>query len=235
MKVRSIDWIFVCTYLYPHTTYPTNVNPFPTHKQNNKNITTEFFPFGPESVDLVISSMSAHWVNDLPGYFTSVRKSLKPDGAFLCAMLGGETLQELRSALAVAEQERIGGVRPHISPFAKIRDAGNLLQSAGFSLPTVDSESITCMYPDMFTLLDHLQGMGETNAIADISPSVNLQSDSLMAAAAAYQELYADENGLIPATFEVIYVIGWSPHESQPKGLERGSATSHLAELESLK
>lgn len=119
----------------------------------------------PRSVDLVLSSMSLHWVNDLPGLFKQARTALRPDRPFLAAMLGGATLQELRSAFAVADMERHGGVMAHLSPFIKGQDCGDLLSRAGFTLPTVDTEIITCRYPDMFTLMEHLRGMGETNCV----------------------------------------------------------------------
>lgn len=185
-------------------------------------------PLETGSVDLAVSCMSAHWVNDLPGLFREVRRVLRPDGAFLCAMLGGETLQELRSAMAVADQERTGGVAPHVSPFARVRDAGGLLSGAGFTLPSVDFDTIVCRYPDMFTLAAHLQGMGDSNAGLSRAPAV--PRDVFLAAAAAYESMYADEEGLVPATFQVLHLIGWAPDKSQPLPKERGSAARSLAE-----
>lgn len=189
----------------------------------------EFLPLQPNSVDLVISSMSLHWVNDLPGCLKQIHKALKPDGVFLCAMLGGETLQELRSSLALADMERLGGVRPHVSPFVRLSDCGNLLSEAGFNLPTVDSDALSVPYPDMFTLVDHLKGMAESNA--NIDRTLPMSKDSLLAAASIYESMYADEDGIIPATFEVMYMIGWKPHVSQQKPDRRGSAKGSIRDL----
>lgn len=186
----------------------------------------EYLPLKPNSVDLVISSMSLHWVNDLPGCLDQIYKALKPDGAFLCALLGGETLQELRSSLALADMERLGGVRPHVSPFVRLSDCGNLLGEAGFNLPTVDSDALTVPYPDMFTLVDHLKGMAETNA--NIDRELPMSKDSLLASASIYESMYADEDGIVPATFEVMYMIGWKPHASQQTPDRRGSAKSSI-------
>lgn len=190
----------------------------------------EWLPLPKQSQDMIISSMNMHWVNDLPSMLGQCRDALKPDGVFLACMLGGDTLQELRSAFAVADTERLGGVSPHISPFAKNTDCGNLLSGAGFAIPTVDVDTVTVRYPDMYTLCEHLRGMGETNASLSRLPYVS--RDVFNAAAAAYQELYADEDGLIPATFQVLYMIGWSPHSSQQKPKARGSATSKIGDLD---
>jgi len=124
----------------------------------------ERLPFAPKSLDLVVSCMSLHWVNDLPGTFKQVKECLKPDGVFMGAMFGGETLQELRSSLIMAEQEREGGISSHISPFTTLPDVGNLLSGAGFSLTTVDQELFTVNYADAFILMHDLRGMAENNA-----------------------------------------------------------------------
>lgn len=186
----------------------------------------ERLPLESGQFDLVLSCMSAHWVNDLPGLFAEARRVLKPDGAFLCAMLGGNTLQELRSAFAVADQERSGGVAPHVSPLARLGDAGSLLSGAGFALPTVDHDTIVCRYPDMFTLTAHLHGMGEQNAGVSRAPAVS--RDVFLGAAAAYDAMYADEDGLLPATFQVLHLVGWAPAGSQPKPKPRGSGKESL-------
>lgn len=186
----------------------------------------------PASYDLVISSMSLHWVNDLPGLFARVRQALRPDGVFICSMLGGETLQELRSAFAIADQERLGGVTPHVSPFVRMRDCGSLLSSAGFALPAVDYETITTKYPDMFTLMEHLRAMGEANAALERARSV--PREVFLGAAAAYQSLFGDKEGLITATFQVFYLIGWAPARSQPRPLQRGTATASLKDIDKL-
>eukprot|EP00475_Leptophrys_vorax_P023421 TRINITY_DN32063_c0_g1_i2.p1 TRINITY_DN32063_c0_g1~~TRINITY_DN32063_c0_g1_i2.p1 ORF type:complete len:214 (-),score=55.02 TRINITY_DN32063_c0_g1_i2:716-1357(-) len=190
----------------------------------------EILPIQSRSVDLALSCLSLHWVNDLPGALKQIRRSLKPDSVFIGAMLGGTTLQELRSAFALVEEERFGGLSPHISPMTTVRDVGSLLQRAGFNLLTVDVDTITVPYPDMFTLMNHLKLMGEGHAIWERREHV--PKETFLAAAAAYQEMYGDsEDGLIPATFQVIYMIGWSPHPSQLGPAERGSATTSLKNM----
>lgn len=181
------------------------------------------------SLDLVVSSFSMHWVNNLPGLLTSVHKALKPDGCFLAALPGGATLQELRSAFAVADMERNGGVSPHVSPLIQGRDCGDLLGSCGFTLPTVDTEAIVTRYPDMFTLIEHLQGMGENNAVLSRAKSVS--RDVFLAAAAAYGELYADDEGLLPATVQIYYLIGWKQGSLRAETARRGSATHNIEAL----
>ncbi|KAL1505012.1 hypothetical protein AB1Y20_008775 [Prymnesium parvum] len=182
-----------------------------------------------EAYDLVTSSMALHWVNDLPAALTALRRALKPDGFFLGAMLGGDTLCEMRSAFVLADLERRGGVAQHMSPLCSVADAGALVQAAGFALPTVDTEVITIHYPDAWTLWHHLRAMGESHATRMRERS---DRDTLLAAAAIYRELYGDEEGNIPATFQVIYMAGWSPHESQQKPLPRGSGAVSLKDLE---
>lgn len=206
--------------------------PIPDYRQTyNVVCDEEFVPLPARSVDLLLSSLALHWVNDLPGCLEQVRKSLKPDGVFLGAMLGGDTLQELRSSLALADMERGGGVRPHLSPFAQIRDCADLLTNAGFGVPTVDTESVRIPYPDMFTLIDHLQGMGEQNAPL---LHANTDRDTLMAAASIYEQMYGTPDGNIEATFQIVYMIGWGPAESQPKPSRRGSGRSRLSDLDDL-
>lgn len=189
----------------------------------------EFLPFGNATVDLVASCLSLHWVNDLPGALVQIRRALKPDGLFLAAILGGDTLIELRRAFLEAESETTGGTRPHTSPVADVADAGALLQRAGFALPVVDSETLTVTYSDMFALMRDLRGMGETNAVAARNRGF-LRRDTLFAAAARYQELYADEEGRIPATFQIITMTGWAPHDAQPRALRPGSAAARLSD-----
>ena len=173
-----------------------------------------------ETYDLVTSSMNLHWVNDLPGALAGFRRALKPNGLFLGAMLGGDTLQEMRSAFVLADLERRGGVAQRMSPLCSVADAGALMQSAGFSLPTVDTETITIHYPDAWTLWHHLRAMGESHATLGRATS---DQSTLLATAAIYRELYGDEEGNIPATFQLVYMAGWSPHESQPKPLARNA------------
>ncbi|HYG89790.1 MAG TPA: methyltransferase domain-containing protein [Azospirillum sp.] len=189
----------------------------------------EFLPFAPAIFDLVVSNLSLHWVNDLPGALLQVRQALKPDG-FLCAsMLGGETLVELRHCLMEAEQIVSGGISPRVSPFADVRDAGQLLQRAGFALPVVDSDIITVTYADAFALMRDLRGMGETNAVL-ARRTVPASRALLFEAARLYAERFAEPDGRIPATFQVLYLAAWAPHESQQQPLKPGTAKVSLAD-----
>ena len=189
----------------------------------------EFLPFANASFDLVLSCLSLHWVNDLPGALVQVRRALKPDGLFLAAMLGGETLKELRTALAESEISEEGGLSPRISPFADVRDAGDLLGRAGFALPVVDVDTVMVSYADPLELMADLRGMGETNAVAERRKGLSRRA-TLMNATARYRDQFADEGGRIPATFQVIYLTAWAPHPSQQKALKPGSAGARLAD-----
>ncbi|KAL3689124.1 hypothetical protein R1sor_015433 [Riccia sorocarpa] len=192
----------------------------------------EFLPLGEGSVDVVISSLGLHWVNDLPGAMSQCRVALKPDGLFLAAMLGGETLKELRIACTVAQLEREGGISPRISPLAQVRDAGNLLQRAGLALPTVDVDEYTVRYPSALELIEHLRSMGEGNAVRQRNPV--LKRETALAAAAVYESMFGDADGTIPATFQVIYMVGWSPASNQQAPKRRGSATVSLHDLQNV-
>jgi len=189
----------------------------------------EYLPFGGNAFDLAVSTLSLHWVNDLPGALIQIRRALKPDGLFLAAILGGDTLIELRRVLLEAEAETTGGTRPHTSPVADVADAGGLLQRAGFALPVVDTDTLTVTYTDMFALMRDLRGMGEANAVAARNRRF-MRRDTLFAAAEKYQTLYADADGRMPATFQIIWLTGWAPHESQQKAIRPGSATARLAD-----
>ncbi|MAM67176.1 MAG: SAM-dependent methyltransferase [Rhodospirillaceae bacterium] len=189
----------------------------------------EYLPFGVNAFDLAVSTLSLHWVNDLPGVLIQIRQALKPDGLFMAAILGGDTLIELRRVLLEADAETTGGTRPHTSPVADVANAGGLLQRAGFALPVVDTDTLTVTYTDMFALMRDLRGMGETNAVAARDQRF-MRRDTLFAAAEKYQALYADADGRVPATFQVIWLTGWAPHESQQKAIRPGSATARLAD-----
>jgi len=230
--IRTLHLCDSCPEALARTREYWSSHPVPPGRTHEYHVVDEegALPFADGSVDLVVSSMSLHWVNDLPGFLKRVRRALKPDGVFLAAMLGGATLQELRSAFTVADLERLGGVQQHVSPFAYGRDCGDLLASAGFTMPTVDTDVLTIRYPDLFTLSAHLQGMGESNASL-LRPAA-VSRDVMLAAAAAYESLYADEEGLLPATFQVFYLIGWAPDKSQPKPLERGAPATNLADID---
>ncbi|KAJ3274429.1 hypothetical protein HDV01_003033 [Terramyces sp. JEL0728] len=189
----------------------------------------EQLPFENNTFDAVVSSMALHWVNDLPGTLVQINNSLKPDGVFIGAMLGGDTLYEL--SLQLAETERYGGISPHISPMVQHQDIGSLLSRSGFELTTVDVDEITIKYPSMFELLTDLQAMGESNAMNLINYT---SKDVFMAASAIYDSVYG-EQGHVPATFQIIYMIGWKPHYSQPKPKERGSQQHSFKDLDSIK
>ncbi|EFC42282.1 predicted protein [Naegleria gruberi] len=186
-------------------------------------------PFEDNSLDCVVAGFYLHWVNDLPGFLKEVERVLKPDGAFVGALLGGNTLSELRTSFVLSEQEREGGVSPHVSPLSSIEDAGNVLTRAGFKLPTIDAETIKVYYPDPFTLMHHLQGMGENNALFKRRTVISRQT--LIGAAAIYDHMFRENDRGVPATFEVIHMIGWKHDESQPKPAKRGSGTLSMKDF----
>ena len=175
----------------------------------------ELLPFGDASFDLVASSLALHWCAELPGALIQIRRALKPDGLLLAALLGGSTLVELRTALFEAELAEEGGVSPRVSPTVELGDAAGLLQRTGFAMPVADSETITVTYADMLALLHDLRGMGETNALADRRPYV--RRATLARAAAIYAERFANPDGRLRATFEVLFLTGWAPHPDHAK------------------
>ncbi|XP_012522373.1 arginine-hydroxylase NDUFAF5, mitochondrial [Monomorium pharaonis] len=193
----------------------------------------ENLSFESDSFDMVISCLSLHWVNDLPGCFRRINNSLKNDGVFMAAVFGGDTLYELRSSLQLAEFERHGGISPHISPFVEIRDIGSLLTRANFTMLTIDTDEIVIGYPSMFELMWDLKGMAESNAARN--RNLHLSRDTLIAAASIYKELYGktreDNTTFVPATFQIIYMLGWKPDASQPKPLQRGTGQVSLKDL----
>ncbi|KAF2907060.1 putative methyltransferase At1g22800, mitochondrial [Oryza sativa Japonica Group] len=190
----------------------------------------EYLPIKESSQDTIISCLGLHWTNDLPGAMIQCRLSLKPDGLFLAAILGGETLKELRIACTIAQMEREGGISPRMSPLAQVRDAGNLLTRAGFTLPGVDVDRYTVKYNSALELVEHLRAMGETNALFQRNPI--LKKDTALATAAIYQSMFGLEDGTVPATFQVIYMTGWKEHPSQQKAKRRGSATVSFSDLQ---
>jgi SAM-dependent methyltransferase len=190
----------------------------------------EVLPFASESFDLIASALSLQWANDLPGVLVQIRRALAPDGLFLAALVGGQSLTELRTALTSAEAELTGGASPRVAPFADIRDLGQLLQRAGFALPVTDIDPIVVRYASMFALMQDLRAMGATNALSERS-RVPLGRAVLMRAAEIYAERFADVDGRVRATFEVVWLSGWAPHESQQKPLAPGSARMRLAEV----
>lgn len=190
----------------------------------------EYLPFTPQSLDLIVAPLTLHWVNDLPGSFIQIRRSLKPDGLFLGAMFGGDTLTELRQCLSQAEIELSGGLSPRVSPQIDIRDLGHLLQRAEFTLPVTDTEILTVRYDTMFDLMRDLRGMGETNCLVERLKSFS-RRDVFLRAAEIYASDFADPDGRLRATFQIHTATGWAEHASQQKPLKPGSAEASLAEV----
>jgi SAM-dependent methyltransferase len=189
----------------------------------------EALPFAEGAFDLVFANLTLHWTNDLPGALIQMRRVLRPDGLLLSALLGGETLHELRAALLDAELAEEGGVSPRVSPMAQAADMGGLLQRAGFALPVVDVDRIEASYADAFALMRDLRGMGETNAIVKRRRAFTRRA-TLARAAALYAERHAGPDGRIPATFRIITLTAWAPGSSQQKPLKPGSAKARLAD-----
>ena len=195
----------------------------------------EALPLVPESIDLAVSLLTLHETNDTPGLLAQIRRALKPDGLFLAALPGQDTLAELRAALLAAETEITGGASPRVAPFMDVRDAGGLLQRAGFALPVTDTEKLTVRYDTMFDLMRDLRAMGATNALSDRSRKP-ASRQLFLRAAEIYADRYSDSDGRIRATFSTVWMSGWAPHQSQQKPLKPGSAKASFAEaLEKLK
>jgi SAM-dependent methyltransferase len=189
----------------------------------------ELLPVAPESLDLITGALSLHWVNDLPGLLVQARRALRPDGLLLLTFLGGRTLQELRAVLFEAEMELTGGAGARVSPFADAQDGAALLQRAGLALPVADSDVVTVRYSTPFALLRDLKAMGETAAFAS-RPERSMTRRVLARAADLYVERHSDPDGKVRATFELVTLTGWAPHESQQKPLRPGSAQVRLAD-----
>jgi len=189
----------------------------------------ETVPLAPQSVNLVVSPLMLHLTNDTPGVFVQIRRALAPDGLFLAAIPGSGTLQELREVLLAAESEATGGASPRVVPFPDVRDVGALLQRGGFALPVADTETYTVRYDSIFPLMRDLRAMGMANPLAGRSRRP-LPRRVLMRAAELYAERFSDPDGRVRATFSIIYVSGWAPHESQQKPLKPGSAKMRLAD-----
>lgn len=187
----------------------------------------EALPFAPASFDLIVSGMSLQWVNDLPGVFSQVRRVLAPDGLFLACLPGGASLVELRVALAQAEEEIAGGASPRVSPFVDVRDMGALLQRAGFALPVSDVDSFTLRYDSVMALMADLRAMGAANVLVKRA-SRPLRRDVVARTAQIYADRFSDPDGRVRASFEIVWISGWAPHESQQKPAKRGSATLRL-------
>jgi len=190
----------------------------------------EALPFRDASLDLVVSALALQFVNDLPGTLIQIRRALKPDGLLLAALAGGDTLTELRQAFAAAEAEIEDGISPRVVPFSDVRDMGALLQRAGFALPVTDLDRVTARYASPISLMHDLRRMGATNPLLERSRRP-LRRATLTRMMEIYAERFADRDGRIRATFEIVWLSGWAPHESQQKPLAPGSARQRLADV----
>ena len=190
----------------------------------------DFLPFAARSLDLVVSGLSLHLINDLPGVLVQINRALKPDALFLAALLGGETLKELREAWLFAEEELFGGASPRVAPFADVRELGGLLQRAGFALPVADSDVVRVTYESPLALMRDLKAMAASNMLIERSRTP-VTRRLLLRAAEVYQERFGLPDGRIPATFEIVTLTGWVPHESQQKPLAPGSAEVRLSDV----
>lgn len=245
-RVNSVLCVETSPSLLYRDQLPPNTESFEIEREVLPSLET-ILPYEPNTFDAVVSSLSIHWANDLPTLLRNVNTVLKPDAPFIGAMLGGDTLFELRSSLQLADLERLGGVIPHVSPLADIRDIGGLLTKAGFKLLTVDVDDIVVDYPNTFALMQDLQAMGENNATLKSIDSPGLSRDVLLANEAIYREMYGEggpgaieakvgkteepaENS-IPATFRVIYMIGWKEKGGQEQPLPRGSGQINLKDM----
>ncbi|MGA0562697.1 methyltransferase domain-containing protein [Ancylobacter sp. VNQ12] len=192
-------------------------------------IDPEVLPFAPASLDLIVSALALQTVNDLPGVLAQIRRALRPDGLLLAGFFGAGTLNELREAFAIAESDTLGGISPRVAPFAELRDVGGLLQRAGFALPVTDVDRITVRYGDPLSLMADLRRMGAANPLTDRRRAPLLRK-TLTRLFEVYAERFADPDGRLRATFEIAWVSGWAPHESQQKPLRPGSAKARLAD-----
>src|SRR3954451_791070 len=190
---------------------------------------SEPLPLPSASIDLAVSALALQFVNDLPGVLAQIRRALRPDGLLLAAMIGGDTLTELRQSFAGAEAELESGVSPRVAPFADLRDVGALLQRAGFALPVTDVDRIVVRYESAFALMQDLRSMGATNVLVERRRTPSRRS-TMLRMAQVYAQRFADADGRIRATFDVIWLSGWAPHQSQQKPLQPGSAKTSLAE-----
>jgi len=189
----------------------------------------EALPLREDSLDLIVSALALQFVNDLPGTFVQVRRALKPDGLFLAALIGGDSLIELRQAFAAAEAELEHGASPRVAPFADVRSIGMLLQRAGFALPVTDVERVSVRYASAFALMQDLRRMGATNALAE-RRRTPLRRATLLRMAEIYAERFSDPDGRVRATFDIVWLSGWKPHASQQQPLAPGSAKARLAD-----
>jgi SAM-dependent methyltransferase len=188
---------------------------------------SETLPLEPESLDLAVSALAFQFVNDLPGVLAQIRRALRPDGLLLAAMLGGDTLTELRQSFAAAEAECEGGVSPRVAPSADLRDIGHLLQRAGLALPVTDVDRVVVRYDNAFALMRDLRRMGATNILVERRRKP-IRRATMLRMVQIYSERFADPDGRIRATFDIVWLSAWAPHESQQKPLRPGSAKASL-------
>jgi SAM-dependent methyltransferase len=206
-----------------------DVLPTSAHAETFVAADEEALPFGDATLDLVVSALALQFVNDLPGVLVQIRRALKPDGLFLAALAGGETLHELRFSFAAAESEIEGGISPRVAPFADLRDLGALLQRAGFALPVTDVDRVTVRYDSVFDLMHDLRRMGATNALL-ARRRTPLRRATLLRMAEIYAQRFSDPDGRVRATFEIVWLSGWAPHPDQQQPLQPGSAKVRLAD-----
>ena len=190
---------------------------------------TEPLALEAQSLDLVMSALAFQFVNDLPGVLAQIRRALRPDGLLMAAMIGGDTLTELRQSFAAAESELESGMSPRVAPFADLRDVGALLQRAGLALPVTDVDRIVVRYDNAFGLMHDLRRMAAANILVERRRAPTRRA-TMLRMAEIYGERFADPDGRIRATFDIVWLSGWAPHESQPKPLKPGSAKVSLAE-----
>src|SRR5580658_3379161 len=219
--------------LAPHvdTLIAVDADPFALIDESGPKLVAdeEALPFADASLDLVVSALALQTVDDLPGALVQVQRALRPDGLFLAAMLGGDTLTELRASFAAAEAEIEGGVSPRVAPFVDAREAGALLQRAGFALPVADVDRITVRYASPFDLMGDLRRMGATNSLVE-RRRAPLRRATLLRMAEVYAARFADADGRVRASFDVVWLSGWAPHASQQQPLKPGSAQTRLAD-----
>lgn len=189
----------------------------------------EILDYEQDNYDQIISILTLHNTNDLVGVLKQTQNILKPDGLFIACLFGGETLHELRDCLQIAEMELTGGITPRIHPFADKQDIGALMQRTGFALPVIDSERVIVTYDNIFKLMHDLRGMGESNILVERQKTFT-RRDLFLRANEIYQEKYSDKDGRLEATFEIIFTLGWKPHESQQQPLKPGSAKARMAD-----
>jgi SAM-dependent methyltransferase len=188
---------------------------------------SEVLPLQAESLDLVVSALAFQFVNDLPGVLAQIRRALRPDGLLLAALCGGDTLTELRQSFAAAEAECEGGVSPRVAPSADLRDIGHLLQRAGLALPVTDVDPVMVRYDNAFALMHDLRRMGATNILVERLRKPTRRA-TMLRMSEIYAQRFSDPDGRIRATFDIVWLSAWAPHESQQKPLRPGSAQASL-------